>query len=76
MTVYQLIQVLANYPADTPVFIHGAARAWVTAAEAVRVAVTEDEIDAADVAFEAADDAEPVEVEQVDEWGIRGVVIS
>lgn len=76
MTVYELIQVLANYPADTPVYIHGAARPWVTAAAAVRAATTDEEIDAADAAFEAADNADPVKVEQVDEWGVGKVVIS
>lgn len=76
MTVYQLIRWLSNFDHDTPVYIHGAARAWVTAAEAVRAATTDAEQDAADAAFEAADNADPVAVEQVDEWGVKGVVIS
>jgi hypothetical protein len=76
MNVYELIQQLSNYPADALVYLHGAIREWHEASEAVAVATTDAEQDAADSRFEAADDAEPVPVEQVDEWKAGRVVLS
>ena len=74
MTVYELIQVLANYPADAPVYIHGAARAWVTTAAAVATADTDAEQDTADAAFYAADEVEPVDVDSVGDMAGRVVI--
>ena len=76
MTVYQLIQVLATYPADTPIHIHGAARAWEDANTARRAATTDVEEDAIDETMDAADDAEPVEAVGAAEWPGGRVVIS
>ena len=65
MTVYELIQVLANYPADAPVYIHGAARAWIDAISGHD-----------DAALDAAESTDPVLTEYVSDDTEGRVVIS
>jgi hypothetical protein len=76
MTIYELIQQLTNYPHDTPVYIHGAAREWCDAATANVAAVTDEEQDAADAAMNHADNTEPVEAVEAAQWPGGKVVIS
>jgi len=76
MKVYELIQRLCNFDADTEVYIHGAAHEWHAAEEALHGADTDAEYDAAERRLAAAEETPETSPVDVSEFETGKVVIS